>query len=56
MFTPGQKVLVLGVPFDFKRVDRMGVLVSKIPYEPHYYRVKIDGVVHVVNDSMLALA
>ena len=55
MYTQGQAVVVKGLVIDFKRIDQKGVIVSKVPYETHYYRVMVNGCIQVVNDSMLVV-
>ena len=46
--------IMLGVPFDHKRVDTPVELIGKQAMEPSYYRVRLkDGRIVIVNDSML---
>lgn len=55
IFAPGVAVWIKGIPHDFRRIDRAGHVLGRVPYEPDLYRIKtLDGSgVEIVSGSML---
>lgn len=50
-FKTGDRVIVKGQSFDYRREDSIGVILHQV--DIHYYRVRVGSTRTIVNDSFL---